>query len=59
MPQSIFGVPPLLENYLPVERGLAPCAVEVNFASRITKDCNGKEVVDKSRKAVDHAHIWW
>jgi hypothetical protein len=48
-----------LEDYLPVERDLAARAVEENFATRITKDCNGEEVVDESRKTVSHACIWW
>ncbi len=33
LPQSIFGVPPSLEDYLPVESDLAACAMEVNFAA--------------------------
>jgi hypothetical protein len=54
-----FGVPPPSEDYLPIERDLVVCAVKVHFATRITKDCNREEFVDKSRKTVDHAHIWW
>ncbi len=59
MPQLILGVPPPLEDNLPVERDLAACAMEVYFASHITKDCNGEEVVDKSRETVGHTCIWW
>jgi hypothetical protein len=33
LPQLIFGVPPPLEDYLPIESDLAACAVEVNFAA--------------------------
>ncbi len=48
-----------MDDYLFVERDLVACVVEVNFASRVTKDCNGEEVVDKSRKTVGHARIRW
>jgi hypothetical protein len=48
-----------LEDYLPIERDLAACAVEVHLASCITKDCNGEEVVDKSREMVGHVCVWW
>jgi hypothetical protein len=59
MPQSIWRVPPPSEDYLPVERDLTACAVEVKFSSYLTKDSNREEVVDKSRKAVGHVRVWW
>ncbi len=34
-PQSIFGVPPPSEDYLPAESDLAACAMEVSFAACI------------------------
>jgi hypothetical protein len=43
-PQSIFGVPPPSEDYLPIDRELTACAVEVHFASCFTKNCSGEEV---------------
>jgi hypothetical protein len=33
LPQSIFGVPPPSEDYLPIESDLTACAMEVNFAA--------------------------
>jgi hypothetical protein len=48
-----------LEDYLLVERDLTASAKEVTFATCIAKDCNREEVVDKSRKRVSHACVWW
>jgi hypothetical protein len=55
---SRFGVPPPLEDYLPIEKDLTTCAAEVHFACPVTMDCDGEEVVVKSRETVDHARVW-
>jgi hypothetical protein len=58
-PQSIFGVPPPMEDYLPIEIDLTACAMEANFAAYTAYDCNREEVVDKSMKTVSHACVEW
>jgi hypothetical protein len=57
-PEAMCGVTPPSEDDFTIKNYFATGGVDEYFATSITEDCNGKEVVGEAGKAVGHTGVW-